>query len=192
MLGYASVQTLAVGWHPWILPSAFSFAPVVYDCQYIWLWRCEKRWNHTIASLKSRHTLKKTKLDVSFYFKEHHYQRWWDSWIDHLKQNGNPPLILQSPFHLTKLLKSSALFVLDKHLAALPCLLTLTSFNIVVKWIWSFFPHINALFNWNKTFFFSLRSLLPKLFFRTPSTALHNSLLLSVWWVLWTAVCSVN
>lgn len=44
-------------------------------------------------------------------------------------------------------------FVLDKHIAALPCLLTLTPFHIIVKWIWSFFPHINVLFNWSKISF---------------------------------------
>lgn len=70
---------------------------------------------------------------------------------------------------------------------------TLMPFNIIVKWIWLFFPHINVLFNWNKTLsFLSLRSLLPKLFLKTSSTALHNLLLLSIWWVVSTAICSVN
>lgn len=31
---------------------------------------------------------------------------------------------------------------------------TLMPFNIIVKWIWLFFPHINVLFNWNKTLSF--------------------------------------
>lgn len=49
---------------------------------------------------------------------------------------------------------------------------TLMPFNIIVKWIWPFFPHINVRLNWNKTWtFLSLRSFLPKLLFLKPPSA---------------------
>lgn len=59
MLGYASMQTLAVGWHLCIFPSAFSFVPIGYDTQSIQLQRHEKKMKsyNCIAQIQA-HTKK--------------------------------------------------------------------------------------------------------------------------------------